>query len=136
MNKTLFFDGAGCVPCGEVENCRIRTAFKREDGETLFLEIQGISSTVRGSKAIFRGWVADACIVREVKGADGLARWEFDYMRRREQFEYCKSEILRVANEYAGGVFDSVEVLPTYHALKFAPRGEDCPVNLMEDAKK
>ena len=136
MNKTLYFEGAGCVTCGEVENCRIRTAFKREDGETLFLEMQGICSPVRGSKAICRGWVSDACLVREAKGADGLTRWEFDYLRSREQFEYCKSEILRVANEYAGGMFDSVEVSPTYRALKFAPRGEECPVNLMEEEEK
>ena len=136
MNKTLYFEMAGCVPCGEVESCRIRTAFKREDGETLFLEMQGIGSPARGSKAICRGWVADACIVREAKGSDGLTRWEFDYLRRREKFEYCKSEILRVANEYAGGIFAAVELLPTYRALKFDQRVEDCPVNLMEDAKK
>lgn len=38
---TLFFEGAGCAPCGDVENCRIRTAFKTGTGGTIYLELHG-----------------------------------------------------------------------------------------------
>ena len=31
MKKTLYFEGAGCVPRNDVENCRIRTAFTNKD---------------------------------------------------------------------------------------------------------
>jgi len=31
-NKPLFFEGAGCVERGELENCRIRTAFTNDKG--------------------------------------------------------------------------------------------------------
>ena len=44
MSKTLFFEGAGCVPCGEVTNCRIRTAFTNNDGKKVYIEL--ISYTV------------------------------------------------------------------------------------------
>lgn len=44
MNKTLYFEGAGCVPCGEVANCRIRTAFTNRDGKKVYVEF--ISYTV------------------------------------------------------------------------------------------
>lgn len=50
MKKTLYFEGAGCVPCGEVENCRIRTAFRDADGRAIYLEITSIEVTKHTSK--------------------------------------------------------------------------------------
>ena len=38
MSKTLYFEGAGCAPCGEVANCRIRTAFTNDDGKKIYIE--------------------------------------------------------------------------------------------------
>ena len=38
MKKTLYFEGAGCVPCNDVENCRIRTAFTNKDGKKIYIE--------------------------------------------------------------------------------------------------
>lgn len=38
-NKILYFEGAGCVPCGDVANCRIRTAFANNDGKKIYLEM-------------------------------------------------------------------------------------------------
>lgn len=32
MKKTLYFEGAGCVPCNDVENCRIRRGFWHDGG--------------------------------------------------------------------------------------------------------
>jgi hypothetical protein len=40
INK-LFFEGAGCVAIDKVENCRIRTRLKNNNGELIYLEIIG-----------------------------------------------------------------------------------------------
>lgn len=42
--KILYFEGAGCVPAGEVANCRIRTAFTNDNGKKVYIEF--ISYTV------------------------------------------------------------------------------------------
>ena len=39
MKKTLTFEGVGCVPVNDVENCRIRTAFINDEGKAIYLEI-------------------------------------------------------------------------------------------------
>lgn len=43
MDKTLFFEGAGCEDTyrGEISNCRIRTAFTNNEGRKIYLEING-----------------------------------------------------------------------------------------------
>ena len=38
MSKVLYFEGAGCVPCNDVENCRIRTAFTNKEGKKVYIE--------------------------------------------------------------------------------------------------
>ena len=45
MKKILLFEGAGCVPRGDLENCRIRTAFTNDAGERIYLEITGSERT-------------------------------------------------------------------------------------------
>lgn len=37
--KVLYFEGAGCVPCNDVENCRIRTAFTNKEGKKFILNL-------------------------------------------------------------------------------------------------
>lgn len=37
--KILYFEGAGCVPAGEVAICRIRTAFTNDDGKKIYIEL-------------------------------------------------------------------------------------------------
>lgn len=39
--KILFFEGAGGAPCGDLENCRIRTAFRNKKGIAIYLELMG-----------------------------------------------------------------------------------------------
>ena len=39
--KILNFEGAGCVPRGELSNCRIRTAFTNNAGQRIYLEVLG-----------------------------------------------------------------------------------------------
>jgi len=50
--KTLYFECAGCVPCGEVENCRIRTAFHNDEGKAIYLEVTGNERTKTHTKTI------------------------------------------------------------------------------------
>lgn len=37
--KILYFEGAGCVPSNDVENCRIRTAFTNKEGKKIYIEL-------------------------------------------------------------------------------------------------
>ena len=54
MSKTLFFEGAGCVPCGEVANCRIRTAFTNNDGKKVYIEFISYTVTKNDHKKYHR----------------------------------------------------------------------------------
>lgn len=45
MKKVLYFEGAGCVPAGEVANCRIRTAFTNDDGKKIYIELLSYTVT-------------------------------------------------------------------------------------------
>ena len=65
MSKTLYFEGAGCVPRGDLENCRIRTAFHLDNGKRVYLEISGFEADSRykgkykfigyGSSSLYHG---------------------------------------------------------------------------------
>ena len=105
MKKTLYFEGAGCVPCGEVENCRIRTAFRDADGRAIYLEITSIEVTKYTSKMYkhFRnvGFI-DACFYIDD---------EYEPIERGYAFEYTKANILQVVNSL-GCSFDEVVILP------------------------
>lgn len=48
--KTLYFEGAGSVPRGDVENCRIRTAFTNDHGEQIYLELIGAPVYSKGKQ--------------------------------------------------------------------------------------
>jgi len=43
--KKVYFEGAGCVPAGEVANCRIRTAFTNNDGKKIYIEFTSYTVT-------------------------------------------------------------------------------------------
>ena len=43
--KILYFEGAGCVPAGEVANCRIRTAFTNNNGKKVYIEFTSYTVT-------------------------------------------------------------------------------------------
>lgn len=45
MKKVLYFEGAGCVPAGEVANCRIRTAFTNDYGKKIYIEFTSYTVT-------------------------------------------------------------------------------------------
>lgn len=109
--KKLDFEGAGCVECGEVENCRIRTAFHSDKGEAIYLEMTGIEVTKHSSKSLqkytFAGFV-DSC--HYILGDDDENKHSI-YHRNLKTFEYTKAEILNFVNSL-GCSFDEVVILP------------------------
>lgn len=97
--KTLYFEGAGCVPCGEVENCRIRTAFHLDNGTPVYLELSCFNA---GGTAYM--W---SCHMIDGECEGQRNRIAAAYGR---QFAYTKAEILRFVNSL-GCSFDEVQVL-------------------------
>ena len=109
--KTLYFEGAGSVPRGMVENCRIRTAFHNDKGEAIYLEMSGFEVTKNSPRSIKQftcaGFV-DHC--HYIMGDDDCNKHSIVDMRHKT-FEYNKSEILSIVNSL-GCSFDEVVILP------------------------
>jgi hypothetical protein len=112
MTKTLYFEGAGCVPRGEVENCRIRTAFHNDKGEAIYLELIGVEVTKKSVKSIQKyenaGFV-DSCFY--IRGDDDDNNHTIHH-RNSKTFEYSKQGILNIVNSLECS-FDSVVILPS-----------------------
>lgn len=116
--KTLYFEGAGCVPRGDVENCRIRAAFKNDKGQRFYLELTGIEvnekSPERNKKYTNVGFV-DFCYEL---GQDG-EKLRFDI--EKQNYEYSKAGILEFVNTELGCSFEevkAVDVFYEYHVHK------------------
>jgi hypothetical protein len=109
--KKLYFEGAGCVPRGNVPNCRIRTAFHLDDGRSVYLEITGMD-TCRSTAPCYRKFTNYGIIdhLHFIPGNAGDDRGEFG-LDRSFAFEYTLENILQLVN-YLGASFDAVEVLP------------------------
>ena len=110
--KTLYFEGAGCVPRADVPNCRIRTAFHLDNGNAVYLEISGMETT-RSTAPCYKEFenygVIDHCFCITGTFDDGHSRHKSE--RGGFAFEYCAAEILRFVNSL-GASFDAIEVLP------------------------
>lgn len=109
--KTLYFEGAGCVPRGDLENCRIRTAFTLDNGKKLYLEISGIETT-KHTPHIYKNFTncgfVDHCHYIDSVGDNG------ETIRAEERgvnFEYDREHLLKFVNSL-GASFDEVKILP------------------------
>ena len=118
--KTLYFEGAGCVPRGDLENCRIRTAFTLDNGNKVYLEISGIEVT-KSMLPVYKAYknvgFVDHCFYitggynnennSKVYREDGIA-----YERNSQTFfEYDPENLLAFVNGL-GASFDAVQILP------------------------
>lgn len=111
MERILYFEGAGCVPRGEVENCRIRTAFHNDKGDSIYLEIIGVEVTKHSParvKSFKNAGFVDACYY--ILGDDDENKHNIHH-RNSKAFEYTKVEILNFVNSL-GCSFDKVVILP------------------------
>ena len=116
--KTLYFEGAGCAPRGDVPNCRIRTAFHLDNGDALYLELTGSEVTKHSPnrlKCYTNAAHVDHCFY--ITGFPQYGPVPADkpscsthICERGVNFEYCMAEILRFVNSL-GASFDAVEVL-------------------------
>lgn len=111
-NKVLYFEGAGCVPRGEVSNCRIRTAFHLNNGQPVYLEIIGTEVTKHSGDTVkmygpYAG-IVQSCF--EIHAADACEDENAHTIQRGISFRYTYADILRFVNSL-GASFDRVEVL-------------------------
>lgn len=131
--KILYFEGAGCVPCNDVENCRIRTAFTNKESKKIYIEfIQGCKVTkveyskngrkLKNPKYISEnGYLTcdfcfyitddktiDDCNYSRVKCDDGK---NVERNMDIEKVKYTKENILQFVNKYCNADFDKIVVL-------------------------
>lgn len=127
MKKTLYFEGAGCVPCNDVENCRIRTAFTNRDGNKIYIEfISGYKHTkieygkngrkLKHPKMISEdGYLyCDFChYITEDATIDDCnqSRLACERNQEMEKVKYTKENILAFVNENCNADFDEIVIL-------------------------
>ena len=136
-SKVLYFEGAGCVPRGDVENCRIRTAFTNDAGEAIYLELSGteVSKTMHESFKKYNNVAfVDHChyIVNDNESYNNDCNEHrlFD-IERKVNFEYTKNGILNFVNEYLNCSFTQVIILDSFD--RYRVHKERGGYNFIED---
>ncbi len=126
MKNILYFEGAGCVPCNDVENCRIRTAFTNKEGKKVYIEfLSGCKHTKveyekNGRKLKNPKWVSengylscDSChYITDDPEIDDCNKSRLECERNQEigKVKYTK-EKLAFVNEHCNADFDEIVVL-------------------------
>lgn len=120
MSKTLVFEGAGCAPRGDLENCRIRTAFTNDEGKRIYLEITGSETTkytperLREYENVAHVWHCfyitdetpnDDCNVHRIIEPHGKKSLEL------ANFEYSRAGILAFVNANLHCSFESIAIV-------------------------
>lgn len=119
MNKkTLYFEGAGCVSCKDVENCRIRTAFTNKEGKKIYIEfLSGYKHTRKGNGKVVSesGYLScDSChYITDDPEIDDCNKLRLSCERNSEmeKVKYTKENILAFVNKYCNADFDEIVVL-------------------------
>lgn len=124
--KTLYFEGTGCVPANDVENCRIRTAFTNKEGKKIYLEMFSGCKHIKvecgknGRKLKSPKWITedgyiccDSChYITSDKEVDDENYSRLSCERNPElKVKYTKANILAFVNEYCNADFDEIVVL-------------------------
>ena len=126
--KVLFFEGAGCAERGDLENCRIRTAFRNDEGKAFYLEPSGIEpyKKVPDRLKYFKniGFV-DYCYEL---GNDG-EKIRFDV--EKQNFEYSKQSVLDFVNREMGCSFTDIVITDMFYGYRVHKDGGG--YNFMED---
>ncbi len=116
MEKILYFEGAGWADADtskatDVGNCRIRTAFRNDKGEAIYLELTSCEVSKHSAPSLekytFAGFV-DSC--HYILGDDDENKHCIHH-RNSKTFEYTKANILKFVNSL-GCSFSEVVILP------------------------
>lgn len=120
MAKTLYFEGAGCVPHGEVANCRIRTAFTNRDGKKVYIEFISYTVTVKDHKKYKRylnhnigenlGFCDYCHYITDDPKIDDCNNSRIK-CEREDDFPYTYDGILKFVNKNCNADFDEIVVL-------------------------
>lgn len=120
MSKTLYFEGAGCVPCGEVSNCRIRTAFTNREGKNVYVEFISYTVTKEDHKKYKRylnynvgdniGFCDFCHYITDDSEVDDCNESRLK-CERNGNFYYTYDGILKFVNENCNADFDKIVVL-------------------------
>lgn len=105
--KILYFEGAGCAKRGNVENCRIRTAFMNDKGKRFYLELSGMEVTPKSPERFqqfYNAGFVDYCY--EI-GPNGE---KFRHDITSKHFEYSKEGILEFVNKRLDCNFDEIKI--------------------------
>lgn len=118
MKKTLYFEGAGCVSCNDVENCRIRTAFTNKKGKKIYIEfLSGYKHTRKGNGKVVSeaGYLyCDSChYITDNPEIDDCNKSRLSCERNQEieKVKYTKENILAFVNKHCNADFDEIVVL-------------------------
>lgn len=116
--KTLYFEGAGWsnadISKATIGNCRIRTAFKLNNGKCVYLEITACEQGKYSSplcKWKYTGFVDHCFYITDEKPNDDENKHQISLTDNERIFEYSESGILRFVN-YLGANFDNIKVVP------------------------
>ena len=127
MKKTLWFEGAGCAPRGDLSNCRIRTAFRNDEGKVIYLELTGFEANKWDRKHGYDivGHV-DYCYEISEDGSE-FRVGEVESMK----YEYCQRDILDLVNGALGCSFEAIRIADSFYNYRVHAGGGK--VNLMDD---
>jgi hypothetical protein len=134
--KTLYFEGVGSVPLGDVGNCRILTAFHNDKGWPIYLEFMGSKDPKLPKKRSpnFHGLGTNASIrgchligsekepEKQIGSTSVVGANRLNYTKK--PFEYSKAAILKFVNSLPHCSFDEIAILPRlagYHAFDDPP---------------
>lgn len=118
MKRTLYFEGAGCVSCNDVENCRIRTAFTNKEEKKIYIEfLSGYKHTRKSNGKVVSeaGYLSCDCChyITDDPEVDDENKSRLDCERNAEmeKVKYTKENILAFVNENCNADFDEIVIL-------------------------
>lgn len=121
--KVLYFEGAGCENTyrGDLNNCRIRTAFTNNDGKKIYLEILGYEKTKDDEEKYKRypqynvgeaiGFIDSCHYITDDQKIDDCNKSTIKGHGRHRKIGYSYEGILKFVNEELNCSFDSIEIL-------------------------
>lgn len=118
--KILYFEGAGCVPRGDLPNCRIRTAFYNDRGTLFYLEVNGFEVN-RWTPDHLRGFENLGSIMhcRTIYYGKNENNFDRHKIEGKVHFEYSEAGLLKMINDklccsftdiFVGDLFDGYRV--------------------------